>query len=91
LAAIAEMPFSAKRYAIARFSLSRQDDFANAPIARRDGDRMSGATSSRLSAAGQRGRSRKAADEDAFYIVVFEFVRLEMSDFQPKQRQYVRI
>jgi len=52
--------------------------------------RMSDVTSSRLSAAGQRARSRKAADEDAFFGVVFEFVGLEMSDFQPKQRQYVR-
>ena len=52
--------------------------------------RMSDVTSSRLSAAGQRGGSRKAAGEAAFYRVVFEFVGLEMSDFQPKQRQYVR-
>ena len=34
--------------------------------------RMSDVTSSRLSAAGQRGRSRKAADEDAFFRVVFD-------------------
>jgi len=52
--------------------------------------RMSDVTSSRLSAAGQRGRSCKAADEDAYYRVVLEFVGLEMSDFQPKQCHYVR-